>query len=189
MLMGMTIERPEAAARKEELGAVPTGPVTFPADLTGWTQQERLLNAVQRSAVRACGDSWLNLVSDESVGEHGDDLLVLICYCYLQGLYHSMDVVRRLDSDEHLASLRGTLCLRPEQIRGFRREHRRALTDCLTHTLVMLWRDRHPGSPVAEGSGGFLEDRINFRFLEPFYLQAQDRIDRAVIMDSMALDD
>jgi hypothetical protein len=129
----------------------------------------------------------LNLVNDPTVGERGDDLLVVMCYCYLQGVYHSIDLIRRLDTDEYLAAIRGGLGVRPEQIRRFRREHRRALTDCLTHTLVTLWRQRHPdGSDLTDGD--LLAHRPNFSFLEPFYLQAQDRVDRAVVLDSMALD-
>jgi hypothetical protein len=162
--------------------------VTFPADLSLWTGHAGLLAAVQESAVRACGDSWLNLISDRTIAEGADDLLVLVTYNYLQGVYHSIDLLRRLDTDELLAGIRGRLAIRPEQVRRFRRENRRSLTDCLTHSLVGAWRLRNPNAPDLSSDGGLLLSRANFTFLEPFYLQAQDRIDRAVVLDSMALD-
>lgn len=161
--------------------------VTFPSDLTAWIDAESLLRLVRESAVRACGDSWLNLVDHKPAGRGIDDLLVLICYCYLQGVFHSLDVVRRLDTDDLLAPMRGDQGVRPEEIRRFRRERRRSISDCLTHTLVALWQ-RHQGSSPGALPGQFLHNRVNFRFLEPFYLQAQDRVDRAVVLDSMALD-
>lgn len=163
-------------------------PVLFPPDLGSWVGRPGLLQIVEGAAARGCGDSWLNLVADETAGQAGDDLLVLVAYCYLQGIYHSFDVVRRLDLDEVLVELRGRLAVRPEQVRRFRREHRRALTDCLTHALVALWRQRHPMASDPAASDHLIHQRLNFSFLEPFYLQAQDRLDRAVVLDSMALD-
>ncbi len=165
-------------------------PAAFPVDLAIWMERSELFRTVQSAAARACGNSWLNLVEEGDASQQGDDLLVLVAYCYVQGVYHSIDVVRRLDSDENLEGLRSRLVLRPEQVRRFRRERRRALTDCLTHSFVSLWRQRHPGIEN-EGQplpGQLLHNRVNFSFLEPFYLQAQDRVDRAVVLDSMALD-
>ncbi len=161
----------------------------FPADVSSWTGKESLLRIVEDAAARACGDSWANLVEPQAVAAHGaDDILVLVSYCYLQGIYHSIEILRRLDADEHLAAIGRRLGARPEQIRRFRRELRRSLTDCLTHALVEAWRRRHPGAPDLTPTGNLLLDRANFTFLEPFYLHAQDRIDRAVVLDSMALD-
>lgn len=165
------------------------GAPTFPPDLTSWVDRRRLLLTVQASAARACGASWLNLVGTEVQPTPPDDLLVLVGYCYLQSVYHSIDVLRRLDQDENLTELRGRLAVRTEQVRRFRREHRRSLTDCLTHTLVALWKERAPGVQSGPLPGQLLHNRLDFGFLEPFYLQAQDRVDRAVVLDSMALDD
>lgn len=180
----MVTQRSEFLPRKA--GVIITGgiPVNLPVDLSQWSGRSALLRAVEDAAARACGDSWLNLVREESNSRGPDHLLILIAYGYLQGIYHSIDLLRRLDTDEHLAGLRGQIAVRPEQIRRFRREHRRRLTDCLTHALVTLWKQRHPAALETN----LLADRIDFSFLEPFYLHAQDRIDRAVLLDSMALD-
>lgn len=167
-----------------------SGPaLLFPQDLSTWTGRGTILRAVQASAARACGNSWLDLVRTDVQLTVPDDLLILTAYCYLQAVYHSIDVVRRLDQDEELAGLRPRLVVQPEQVRRFRREHRRSLTDCLTHTLVSLWKERNPLLPGGPIPGGLMHNRIEFSFLEPFYLQAQDRIDRAVVFDSMALDE
>lgn len=181
--------------------STPASLSAFPADLRAWTPQAELLDTLRASAARACGNSWLNLLSDTAATGPVDDLLVLVAYCYVQGVYHSIDVARQLDEDPLLADLRSRLVVSPERIRRFRRERRRALTDCLTHAFATLWRRRHPGTtpatvaPVAaaatgspERSGSVGPRRVDLSFLEPFYLQAQDRIDRAVVLDSMALD-
>lgn len=170
------------------LPAAMMSPSSFPADLTAWCGHEELYRMVQASAARACGDSWVNLVEDRTTARKGDDLLVLAAYCYLQGIYHSIDVIRRLDTDPFLAPIASRVGVRPEQIRRFRREQRRALTDCLTHTLVGVWRGRFPGMDASGAASSLPSTRLYFSFLEPFYLQAQDRIDRAVVLDSMALD-
>ncbi|MBL9138485.1 MAG: hypothetical protein JNK85_21630 [Verrucomicrobiales bacterium] len=186
----MTHQRSEAATGTPPTvdPAVMASPTGFPADLTAWCGHEALFRMVQASAARACGDSWVNLVEDRTASRQGDDVLTLVSYCYLQGIYHSIDVIRRLDTDALLAPIGARIGVRPEQIRRFRREHRRALTDCLTHSLVGLWRLQTRGSDLAQGPVTLPSHRLYFSFLEPFYLQAQDRIDRAVVLDSMALD-
>ena len=160
----------------------------FPADLSTWVGRPHLLATVRASAARASGNSWLDLVRTEVPATPPDDLLVVVAYCYLQSVFHSIDVVRRLDEDDDLVELRSQLVVRTEQIRRFRRDHRRVLSDCLTHSLVSLWKQRHPTEGAGLLPGQLLHNRAEFRFLEPFYLHAQDRIDRAVVLDSMALD-
>lgn len=177
-------ERPEAS--------IPAGVApAFPVDLGDWTDSAELLDLAYASAARSGGESWLHLLGDLSgLGGPVDDVLVLLTYCYLRGTYHSIDVLRRLDTDPRLTGLRARCALRTEQIRRFRRDRRREITDCLTRAFVDLWLRRvsahgaHPRTAPKDASG-----RPDFRFLEPFYLQAQDRVDRAVVFDSMAQDE
>lgn len=176
----------------ETTPAVAGVPMSFPVDVSVWAGRAQLLEVVEAAAACACGASWLDLAM-EAQGSHAtatDDLLVLTTYCYLSGVFHSMEVTRRLDGDAVLAGYRARLVLRGEQVRGFRREHRRMLADCLTRSLMNLWDHRHPAAQVRPaGWRHLLEDRRQFSRLEPFYLQAQERIDRAVALDSMAMDD
>ncbi|MBX3744964.1 MAG: hypothetical protein KF833_06605 [Verrucomicrobiae bacterium] len=187
----MIAQRTDAAAPRGVDPAAGPLPGTFPSNLTEWAGTRGLLRAVEDATAHAGGDSWLNLVRDHPSPTTRQDLMVVVAYCYLQGIYHSMDVVRCLESDELLHPWRGRLNVRPEQIRRFRRDHRRALADCLTRSLLNLWRHCQPtswGAASAALSNHLLENRMRFTLLEPFYLEAQDRLDRAVILDSMALD-
>lgn len=166
----------------------------FPVDLSTLVTREALFRMARASSIRGCGNSWMNLTAPEAAQSEANELLTLIAYCYLQGMYHSIDIVRRLDLDPVLG---GTTLIEtglvPEQVRSFRREHRRALTDCLTHTLVAVWKHVCPTAVAGDlwMSSRDEDSRVNrrqFGFLEPFYLHAQDRVDRAVVLDSMALD-
>lgn len=181
----MIAERTNISVR--ETGPIPGAfPAGFPEDLTDWTDSPALLRTVRSSGAHVCGNSWLNLVRDRPMDHPADDLLVAVAYCYLQGIYNSVDVIRHLDSDEALGTVRGRLGVGPERIRRFRRDHRRALTDCLTRALLSLWRQRNPAA--ASSSDHLIRNRMNFDLLEPFYLEAKDRLERAVMVDSMALD-
>lgn len=176
---------PSPSAAPATLGPGPA----FPADLTAWVDPTELLSVVQSSAARSCGASWTNLVGMDTQAETApDDLLVLTAYCYLRAIYHSIDVIRQLEQDPALELLRLRLALEPDQVRRFRRRHRRSVSDCLTRSLVALWKVRVPQSPAGHFPGQPQHNRLDFGFLEPFYLQAQDRVDRAVVLDSMALD-
>ena len=150
-----------------------------------------LFQTVREAAVLACGNSWLNLLADRPVADRADDLLVLVSYCYLRGIFRSADVIAALDTDPELAGLREYLAAGPEQVRRFRRSHQRALTDCLTHALVAL-TDTESGSAVCRrrnGPGGLTAARAGISLLEPYYLAARQRIEQAVQWDSMALDE
>lgn len=160
----------------------------FPEDLRDWVGEAHLVSAAQAAALRTCGGSWLNLLEHGCVTTAPDDRLTLIAYCYLLGIYPSVDVVRQLDFDSHLEPFRDRFALAPSQLRQFRREHRRALVDCLTLTLVDLWAARHPSTDWL-WSNSLVMNRMNIGFLEPFHRHATERVERAVMLDSIALDD
>lgn len=137
---------------------------------------------------RAESYSWTRLVAaDAGVASAPDDLLSLITYCYLSGVLHSADVARQLQVDPVLAALQDQLCVTPAEIRRFRRQQRRALNDALTRALLQLAQPMEGGDPDA--AHGLVHNRLNFHRLEPFYREAQNRIDRAIVLDSRALDD
>lgn len=186
---------PITAAAPSEGGAVALlARPQFPVDLSSLVSRETLYRLARTSSIRGCGNSWMNLAAPEGPACEANELLALVAYCYLQGMYHSIDIVRRLDVDPVLVGTSLTeIGLVPEQVRSFRREHRRALTDCLTHALVAVWKHVYPAAASGEDAlrdrdESPLHRRRHFDFLEPFYLHAQDRVDRAVVLDSMALD-
>ncbi|MBL9127291.1 MAG: hypothetical protein JNL97_06580, partial [Verrucomicrobiales bacterium] len=160
----------------------------FPEDLATWTEPERLLTVVAAAAHRSGGGLWMDLLRGFPAATEPDDLLILVAYCYLRGIYPSQDVLRQLDSDDVLASMRPRFALRPEQVRQFRRRNRSALADCLTHALLQLRTQCTPEAPAVPFGDSLVWNRHNLGYLQPFYLQARDRLDRAVALDSMALD-
>lgn len=162
-------------------------PGTIPADITRWVEAPFLYRFVVEAAAETLTE-WPRFTQARTEERTPDELLILVGYCYLQAVYHSMDVVRRLEEDPVLYKLRIRFGLRAEQVRRFRRDRRHALIDCLARSLVAVWRTQ--SGVLAPRASGF-ERPTEFAeptFLEPFRLQAQDRIDRAIILDSMALD-
>ena len=161
----------------------------FPLDLTSWVDASHLRETVANAAHRSSGGPWMDLLRGVPCPSTPDDRLVLVAYCYLRGVFHSQDVLRQLDSDETLGSMRSQVGLRAEQLRQYRRQSRSALADCLTHALLQLWRERHPDHPQAPYGDSLVWNRHNLGFLQPFYRHAKERLDQAVRLDSMALDD
>lgn len=137
---------------------------------------------------RAESCSWMRLVtSEDAFAGEPDDLLSLVTYCYLSGVFHSADVARQLQLDPVLSNLRRQLCVSAAEVRRFRRQQRRALNDSLTRALLQLARPVESGG--SDAANGLVHNRLNFHRLEPYYREAQDRIDRAILLDSRALDD
>lgn len=162
-------------------------PGTIPADLTRWVEAPFLFRFVAEAASETLAE-WPHFHATRTEDRTPEDLLILVGFCYLQSVYHSMDVVRRLEEDPVLERLRSRFGLRAEQVRRFRRDRRHALVDCLARTLVAVWRTQ--SGVLAPRASGFERptELVEPTFLEPFRLQAQDRIDRAIILDSMAMD-
>lgn len=142
----------------------------------------RLACVARQAAARSEAGSWHGLLEARPSPAEPHPLLVLLTYCYLAGVLASTDVPDRLRNDEALAFLRPWAQPTAEEIRSFRRRHRRALCDALTHALLALAGMGHPAGMVT-GPG------LTFRLLEPFYLEARALLDRAVALDAMALDD
>ncbi len=161
----------------------------IPQDLASWVPRATLLAIIEESAERASGSAWLGLLGGPTAPAPRDDLLILVAYCYLRGVYHSNEVVQRLDTDDTLESMRPRVALRPERVRQFRRERRSTLVDCLTCALFRLASLRGPRHGEEPFSCSLVRNRHNFGVLEPFHLHARERLDRAIALDSMALDD
>lgn len=153
----------------------------LPAAGAAWAGP-RLATAARLAAARAAESSWNGLLESRPPPAETDALLVLLTYCYLAGVLASADVPGRLRDDDALAFLRPRARPSAEDIRRYRRGHRRALNDSLTHALLVL-AGLDGAAKMAAGA------RLTFRHLEPFYLEARALIDRAVALDSMALDD
>lgn len=136
----------------------------------------------------------LRAVRDQSrvsnAGPHPDQEahVATLLYCYLQGIVASTEVSRCVDTDALLRELHPFQGLRPEEVRHFRRQHRQWLTDCLAHALAEL-AARAPAAPAGIDGLPLQRHPVNFGFWEPYYLQARECLQRAVELDSMALDE
>ncbi len=173
------------------------GPAALPpsADLACSVPPPALLRRVHDMAARVCGDYRFGLPGDRAPDRRA--MLALLTYAYLRGQYHSFDVVRRLDSDVELQSLWPLLAITPEQVRRFRRDHRRALLECLALALASLWSPPAPGANGPNAPEVFADEfhagtppstRFGTSLWDSFRFQAQERLDRAILLDSMALD-
>ncbi len=119
----------------------PMTPPVFPADLGDWVAGAELVGIVMASAARSGGASWLNLVSEETPERPANDLLVLLTYCYLQSIYHSIDVLRRLETDEGLREMRERLRLESLHISKWHMDWTGTMR-CNGHTVkVAAWRN------------------------------------------------
>lgn len=177
---------PDAPARPRPAG------IRFPADLGAWVGRAGLLRLVVESAQHACGQSWEKLLEDFPPADtEPDALLVLTGYAYLGGVYGSGEIVRRLAQDEYLAFLRGRLDPDPPAIRRFRRARQPAITDCLARTLVAAWEATGrelPAAQTLEFRRGGRPAAASLAALEPFYIEARARVQRAIAADSHAMD-
>lgn len=182
----------EAFAVSRGSRSIPEWP-NLPADLTLWVGAPRLLEVVSRNLGREDRSAWVQAAGristtapDDGRDRAPDDLLVLLAYCYLHGVFLSADVLRHLDTDFDLAELRGRVGLRPEDLRRVRRGHRKVLANCLARTLFNLWREHTTHGGLRQNSLHYVEDA---RSLEVFQRIAEDRIDRAVVLDAMDSED
>jgi hypothetical protein len=121
-------------------------------------------------------------------------LLTVLTYCYATGLYESADVERATTADPVVSYLcAGTRPARND-IRRFRRQHRELVAVCLARTLALASHSRL----CIDDDLWLADERMEWWRLEqpsleyiesPFLRIAEQRIDHAVLLDSMALDD
>jgi len=135
------------------------------------------------AAEHGSADLCRALPTGDRPGEDRVRLLVLLTYCYLSGVYRSQDVVLQVEADLQLRRWMPWVGYRPEEVRRFRREHRGLLTACLARTLNLL-------TPAPFGSlrqTTLLPRLTNLGRLDCIG-EARERVDRAVVLDTLALD-
>ncbi len=121
-------------------------------------------------------------------------MLTALTYCYATNLYESADVERATTADPIVRYLcAGARCGR-DDIRRFRRQHRELVTVCLARTLALASHSRLCLDDDLRLSDGRMEwwtlDQPSLGHVEsPFLRIAEQRVDHAVLLDSMALDD
>ncbi|MBI2928946.1 MAG: hypothetical protein HYY24_25055 [Verrucomicrobia bacterium] len=121
-------------------------------------------------------------------------LLTLLTYCYATGCLGSDDIERGAARNPTLRYLCAGAHPSSEQVRRFRRGHRTLITRCLRKALLSAWQFRlwlglaqEAGADLPEWLG---PDTWSDAEAAAFFARAaQQRVDHAVRLDSMALDD
>jgi hypothetical protein len=104
--------------------------------------------------------------------ERGEVLLATLTYCYAWGLYSSGEIEAAILRNRNNSELLDRYPLDRKSFMQFRRYNRDLITSCLTQVLGALntWRDEFHESPI------HMQD-------------AEQRIERAVVCDSMDCDE
>ena len=151
---------------------------------------DHLFSIVEAAADRALPHSWTAIPTTSTQARSAHDLLVLLTFAYLRGVYHSSDVVQLLDDEDALLSIRLRLGLRSEQLRHFRRKHRDDLIACLTDSVSRMMEAATNPPHSAWDFRSYERPRFDaFAQVHPARLAALEVFDRAVSLDSMALDE
>lgn len=113
-------------------------------------------------------------------------IVPLMVYCYAAGIYGSHEIEDLLFKEENIQRLSGDKWVQPSQIRCFRRQHRDLLRRCLSQ-LIREVRARsgtiaQRSEPAGEVSTGRMPGAWDCE------LEAEARIQLAILIDSMELD-
>lgn len=108
-------------------------------------------------------------------------LLTTLTYAYGVGILTSDEIELRTRTEIQLRYLSARMFVSAQQLRRFRREHRPWVTLSLGRLMQRTWEARFTGVDAWGDFGG--------PDLEAFFTKAaEERINSAVLMDSMALD-
>ena len=166
-----------------------------PADLREWVDERSLVNIALDAVQPMVGSGQ----DSATRGMHLPPgmpraLCTLLTYCYAIGIYGSAEIETRIASDP----LTGYLCAGaypyPHELRRFRRQHRVLIQAALSKVLRLAWEFRRWKFAL----GVAPDDELSFRSPRTgsdvaldanFTRTAEERVQQAVLADSMALDD
>jgi hypothetical protein len=166
----------------------------LPEDLRAWVGADCLARLAQAVAQTF---HWPETRNNQTAGTvsrlRPQMMLSLLTYCYAIGVEASQEIESGIDRDATMRHLSGGAWLTWHDIRRFRRWNRVRLQQALARLFRIVWRLR-----LAVGGGqaperglpgparscrwgqGQLEDELR--------AAAEERIERAVLLDSVALD-
>lgn len=171
----------------------PAGGLALPADLRLWLGEDRLLRLTLASAAhRADAVALPRTVRQGDQVFPATQLLALLAFAYLTGRLSSVEIEEALEADSALRYLCAGRFPASPVLRRFRRSYRRTLVLVLSDVLTLAVRERashgwltRPGlgafEPPASGSVGDGAAEVGCR-------EAELRVGRAVLADTMALD-
>jgi hypothetical protein len=119
-------------------------------------------------------------------------MLTLLTYCYAAGVYGSGDIELEIRRDRMTRYLCAKSYPDIDAIRSFRRRHRAKIKQCLAALLCRVWELRSSGDAPRPSDDLYVSYSLR-RWTDVipapnFDREAEARITRAVLADSMALD-
>lgn len=170
-------------------------PPPIPVDLSAWLDKKSLINLVL-DAVLTVHEATLRPVAAPSTGIafRPKTMLALLTYCYAVGIYGSEDIEAVMYQDAIFRYFCGHEIPDWKSLKRFRRHNHEAVQKCLEAvcagvcTVNSQPRDRFNRGPAAPPTGA---GAARFGGVDRAELagEAERRIERAMWIDSMALDD
>jgi hypothetical protein len=172
----------------------PTSRPKWPDDLREWLGTVALLNLVLEAVQKV---DWsfppLQTLANQSREFRPQMLLTLLTYSYASGLYESEEIEARIYSDPTLRYLAARTFPDRRTLRRFRRRQRPLIKQCLIHVFKEAWKQQGGAGleeplawPCYEATVG--KPWFASADLRQIYFTAEERIDRAVFLDGMAVD-
>jgi len=167
-----------------------TALATLPADLRQWVNEPTLVGWV----LEVVSDALEGYSPASSLTEDGPPvptmLTVLTC-CYATARYASDEIETVTETDRTIRYLCASHFVTSSAIRRFRRDHRALLHSCLTTLHRQAWRHRF-GLPDSgwewSAESSRFESRHDDRFTYRLAAAAEQKIQQAILADTMAMD-
>ncbi len=166
----------------------------LPEDLRAWVGDAELVAQVL-AAVQKVDWSFppLRTLSQQNREYRPQMLLTLLTYSYATGLYESEEIESQVYAESTLRYLAARTWPDRRTLRKFRRQHRDLVKQCLIAVIKAAWRIKMGPQPAGMSAWPCYEASVGKPWFTPpemrqIYYAAEERINRAVFLDGMAVD-
>lgn len=167
----------------------------MPDNFSHWVERKTLADLVLETVRRTEGDS-LKPIAPAGAGTafRPHILLAVVTYCYAVGIYGSQDIENLMREDNAFRFLCGNEFPDWRVIRSFRRHNREAIYRSLAATFRAAWslktqRRKPSGTGPNQCESRTGANRVAALSPEQISDEAEERIERAMFIDSMAQDE
>jgi hypothetical protein len=171
---------------------VATGSV--PYNLLLWVDEHSLRQEV-RTTIASVADANFapNLVYGYLKNIRPQGLLSLLVYAYATGTFSSQDIQRQLETDPGLRELLPENPVDPLTLRVFRRRWRQLIKQCLVVLFQRVWAEHYSDqswlrTKSSEDCPQWIGCSGDPRLIKDFLCEAESRILRAILYDTMEAD-
>lgn len=161
----------------------PAGSV-FPTDLLEWVDANTLVFfALEAQQLVDWKKITINITQADGTLVRSQILMTLLTYCYARGIYGTVHILEMIEEDSMVRYLCASQEPNEATLRHFRRHRRPQLVACLVQTLKSAWDHRQQSLRRNTGLAAAPEPHPAV-----FALEAENRINRAVQLDTMEMD-